>query len=388
LSESLVRLGWTPERDTEFEEHREEGLLPARVAVEHRSAYVLYGEQGELQAQLAGRLRHAEIWPAVGDWVAVREPSTIAAASLAMPPERSPDSLWRPLDPVSAKATGLTATAIITSVLPRRTVFSRKEPWLAAKEQVLAANADTVFVTTALTPTDFKPRRLERYLATAWESGAEPAIVLTKPDLCNDVAAAVLEVEAIAFGVAVHVVNGLTGEGVPELGAYLAGNRTVALLGSSGVGKSTIVNRLAGGELMPTAEIGEDGRGRHTTRHRELIPLAGGGLVLDTPGLRELQLWDVSQGLEQSFEDVAALAEACRFADCSHEREPGCAVRQALRDGSLPRERFESWRKLQRELARLERRLDARARSEHSQQVRREARHRRRMQKPPRRRIR
>jgi ribosome biogenesis GTPase / thiamine phosphate phosphatase len=347
-----MRLGWTPERDIEFEQYRDDGLAPARVAVEHRSAYVLYGEQGELRAELAGRLRHEEIWPAVGDWVAVRQPSTI------------------------------------TAVLPRRTVFSRKEPWLAAKEQVLAANADAVFVTTALTPTDFKPRRVERYLATAWESGAEPAIVLTKPDLCDDVTGALLEVEAIAFGVPVHVVNGLTGEGVDELGGYLAGNRTVALLGSSGVGKSTIVNRLAGGELMPTAEIGEDGRGRQTTRHRELIPLASGGLVLDTPGLRELQLWDVSQGLEQTFEDVAALAAACRFDDCVHEREPGCAVRQALRDGSLPRERFESWRKLQRELARVERRLDARARSEHSQQIRREARRRRRTQRPPRRRIR
>jgi ribosome biogenesis GTPase len=349
LSDSLMRLGWTPERDTEFEQYREDGLVPARVAVEHRSAYVLYGELGELRAELAGRLRHDEVWPAVGDWVAVREPGTIAA------------------------------------VLERRTVFSRKEPWLAAKEQVLAANADTVFVTTALTPTDFKPRRLERYLATAWESGADPAIVLTKPDLCGDVPAAVLEVEAVAFGVPVHVVNGLTGEGVQELAAYVAGHRTVALLGSSGVGKSTIVNRLAGGELMPTAEIGEDGRGRHTTRHRELIPLAGGGLVLDTPGLRELQLWDVSHGLEQTFEDVATLAAACRFTDCAHEREPGCAVRAALHDGSLPRERFESWRKLQRELARLERRLDLRARSEHGQKIRREARQRRRTQRPPRR---
>ena len=265
-------------------------------------------------------------------------------------------------------------------------MFARKEPWLAAKEQVLAANADTVFVTTALTAVDFKPRRLERYLATAWESGAQPVIVLTKPDLCDDVGAALLEVEAIAFGVPVHPVNGLTGEGVAALGPYLDGNRTVALLGSSGVGKSTIVNHLAGEVVMPTAEIAEDGRGRHTTRHRELLPLPGGGLVLDTPGLRELQLWDVSQGLEQTFEDVAALAAACRFGDCSHESEPGCAVREALRGGSLPRERFDSWRKLQRELGRLERRLDARARSEHAQQIRREARQRRRTQRPPRRR--
>jgi ribosome biogenesis GTPase len=352
LSESLTRFGWTPERETEFELHRADGLVPARVAVEHRSAYVLYGEDGELRAELAGRLRHEEIWPAVGDWVAVRPPSTIAA------------------------------------VLPRRTVFSRKEPWLAAKEQVLAANADTVFVTTALTPVDFKPRRIERYLATAWESGAEPAIVLTKPDLCGDPEGAVLEVEAIAFGVPVHTVNGLTGEGIPGLQAYLRGNRTVALLGSSGVGKSTIVNHLAGTEAMPTAEIGEDGRGRHTTRHRELLPLPEGGLVLDTPGLRELQLWDVSTGLEQTFEDVTGLAARCRFSDCSHELEPGCAVRDAIRSGALPRERFDSWRKLQRELARLERRIDARARSEYGQEVRKQARRRRLTQRPPRRRSR
>jgi ribosome biogenesis GTPase len=348
LRASLVRFGWTPERELEFEQHRQDGLVPARVAVEHRSAYVLYGEEGELRAELAGRLRHEEIWPAVGDWVAVRPPGTIAA------------------------------------VLPRRTVFSRKEPWLAAKEQVLAANADTVFVTTALTPVDFKPRRLERYLATAWESGAQPVIVLTKIDLCDDVEAAVLEVEAIAFGVPIHTVNGLTGEGVSALTAYLDENRTVALLGSSGVGKSTIVNHLAGGQVMPTAEISEDGRGRHTTRHRELLLLPSGGLVLDTPGLRELQLWDVSQGLEQTFEDVAALAARCRFGDCSHETEPGCAVREALRSGALPRDRFESWRKLQRELDRLERRLDARAQSEHAHQIRKEARQRRRTQRPPR----
>jgi len=348
LSESLVRFGWTPEREIEFEPHREDGLAPARVAVEHRSAYVLYGEGGELRAELAGRLRHAEMWPAVGDWVGVRPPSTIAV------------------------------------LLPRHTAFSRKEPWLAAKEQVLAANADTVFVTMALTPTDFKPRRLERYLATAWESGAQPAIVLTKTDLCQDVEAAVLEVEAIAFGVPIHAVNGLSGDGVAPLSTYLEEHRTVALLGSSGVGKSTIVNHLAGATLMPTADIGDDGRGRHTTRHRELLPLPGGGLVLDTPGLRELQLWDVSQGLEQTFEDLAALAAACRFSDCSHETEPGCAVREALRSGSLPRERFDSWRKLQRELGRLERRLDARARSEHAHQIRKEARQRRRTQRPPR----
>jgi ribosome biogenesis GTPase len=345
---NLARFGWTPEREDEFTEHREQGLVPARVAVEHRSEYVLYAEAGELRAELAGRLRHDDVWPAVGDWVGVRRPGTIAV------------------------------------VLPRRTVFSRKEPWLAAKEQVLAANADVVFVTTALTSVDFKPRRLERYLATAWSSGAQPAIVLTKPDLCDDVDGALLEVEAIAFGVPVHVVDGLTGAGVGPLQAYLDGNRTIALLGSSGVGKSTIVNHLAGRALMPTAEIGADGRGRHTTRHRELVPLAGGGLVLDTPGLRELQLWDVGDGLETTFEDVASLAARCRFSDCGHASEPGCAIREALRRGELTRDRYESWRKLQRELARLERRLDKRARAEHGARIRRDERRRRRAQRPPR----
>lgn len=350
MSDALTRLGWTPERELEFESHRSAGLVPGRVAVEHRSAYVVYTAAGDVRAELAGRLRHDDVWPAVGDWVGIRPPGTIAA------------------------------------VLARRTVFSRKEPWLAAKEQVLAANADTVLVAMALTAADYKPRRLERYLATAWESGASPAIVLTKPDLCADVAGAVLEVESIAFGVPVHVANGLTGAGVETLLPYLDDHRTVAVLGSSGVGKSTLVNHLGGGTLMPTGEIGEDGRGRHTTRHRELVVLPCGGLVLDTPGLRELQLWDVGDGLEQTFEDVAAIVGRCRFGDCGHGAEPGCAVRQALRDGSLPRERWESWQKLQREHARLERRLDARARSEHSAAMRKEARQRRRTQRPARRR--
>jgi ribosome biogenesis GTPase / thiamine phosphate phosphatase len=200
------------------------------------------------------------------------------------------------------------------------------------------------------------------------------------------VEAAVAEVEAVAFGVPVHTVNGLSGDGVETLRPYLDGNRTVALLGSSGVGKSTILNHLAGGDLMRTAEIGADGRGRHTTRHRELVVLPGGGLVLDTPGLRELQLWDVGDGLEQTFEDVAAVATRCRFGDCSHETEPGCAIREALGDGSLPHDRYASWQKLQRELERLERKLDARARSEYGAEQRKSARRRRHAQRVPRRR--
>jgi ribosome biogenesis GTPase len=211
-------------------------------------------------------------------------------------------------------------------------------------------------------------------------------IVLTKIDLCDDVGGAVAEAEAVAFGVPVHAVSAVTGEGLDELRPYVASGQTVALLGSSGVGKSTLVNRLVGEELLATQEIRADGRGRHTTTHRELVLLPDGGLVLDTPGLRELQLWDASDGVEQTFEDVAAIASGCRFADCAHEREPGCAVRAAIASGALPRDRLESYRKLQRELARLQRRADQRAKAEFSKQMRRDARRRRRTQRPPRRR--
>jgi ribosome biogenesis GTPase len=348
LSEiTLARLGWTEERQAEWDPSR--GLTPGRVAVEHRSAYVVYTEHGEVWAELAGRLRHEGVFPAVGDWVAVRPRSTIVA------------------------------------LLPRRTVFSRKQPW-ETKEQVLAVNADTVFVVVALTERDFKLRRLERYLATAWESGAQPVIVLTKRDLCDDVAGAVAEAEGVAFGVPVHAVSAVSGEGLGDLGPYLAPGQTVALLGSSGVGKSTLVNHLVGQELLATQEIRADGRGRHTTTHRELVLLPDGGLVLDTPGLRELQIWDASEGVEHTFDDVASIAAGCRFSDCGHEREPGCAVRAAIASGALARERLDSYRKLQRELARLQRRVDQRARAEFGKQLRRDARRRRRAQRPPRRR--
>jgi ribosome biogenesis GTPase len=190
-------------------------------------------------------------------------------------------------------------------------------------------------------------------------------------------------VEEITFGVDVHAVSAVTGDG-EALRRYLAERRTVAILGSSGVGKSTLVNRLAGRELVETGEIRSDGRGRHTTRHRELVALPGGGLILDTPGLRELALWEVGEGLEATFEDVASVAARCRFADCAHRSEPGCAVREALAAGTLPSDRWESWQKLQRELARLERRLDDRARSEHGREIRKQAQQPRRTQRRPR----
>jgi ribosome biogenesis GTPase len=347
--EKLAALGWSAHFEAAFDAVAGDGLVPGRVAVQHRGAYLVWTEAGELSAELAGRLRQdgadgADL-PVSGDWVVV-----------------------------CPYADGSGAT--IHAVLPRRTAFSRKEPWKAIREQVLAANVDAVFVVTGLDG-DLNLRRLERYLATAWESGADPVIVLSKADLCADVAQAVADAESVALGVPVHAVSCVTGDGVEQLRPHLVGNRTVALLGSSGVGKSTLINCLLGEEALTTAEVRSDGKGRHTTTTRELVALPGGGLVLDTPGMRELQLWDVGDGLGATFGDVEALFDRCRFRDCSHRREPGCAVKHALADGSLDPDRWRSYSKLQRELRALELKQDQRARSEAGKAMRRRARARR-----------
>ena len=334
---ALTDLGWTDRLGTEFEPHAAAGLVAARVAVQHRGAYVILSELGELRATIAGRLEHgasgAGDLPAVGDWVAV-VPRTDEG------------------------------TATIQAVLPRHTKFSRKVALTAAAEQVLAANVDTVFLLTSLND-DLNLRRLERYLALAWESGAQPVIVLTKTDLIPNVEERVLEVERIAFGVPVHPISSITGEGLDLVTSYLSPGKTVALLGSSGVGKSTLVNTLAGEDLLAVAEIREsDGEGRHTTTFRQLVLLPQGGLVLDTPGMRELQLWESADGLGETFTDVEELAAQCRFSDCAHRTEPGCAVQAALEAGTLDHGRWASYKKLQLELAHLERRLDKRLQSE------------------------
>jgi ribosome biogenesis GTPase / thiamine phosphate phosphatase len=332
----LESLGWDDRLSDEFEQHRTAGLVPGRVAVQHRGAWDVLAEAGEFRCDVPGRLTHeaetAADLPAVGDWVAVD----------ARPEEQA---------------------GTIRAVLPRRTKFSRKTAWQAAEEQVLCANVDVVFVVTSLNE-DFNLRRIERYLTLGWESGARPVIVLTKADLVPDPEPFVAEAESIAFGVPVHTVAAPTGLGLDEIRAYLQPGVTAALLGSSGVGKSTLVNVLAGEELLDTREIRDDGRGRHTTSRRQLVLLPGGGLVIDTPGMRELQLWEVEEGLEEAFEDIVEFETQCRFSDCAHDTEPGCAIQAALADGSLSRERWESFRKLERELEHLERRLDKRAQSE------------------------
>jgi ribosome biogenesis GTPase / thiamine phosphate phosphatase len=326
---NLHDLGWDDGFAASFEPYKDE-FEPARVSAQHRGGYDVLTEAGERRVRLSGRMRHeaasaAEL-PAVGDWVALRDQT-------------------------------------IQAVLPRRSAFSRKAAWSLTEEQVLAANLDAVFVVSALNG-DLNLRRLERYLTLAWESGATPVLVLTKADLCEDVGGALLSVEQVALGVGTHAVSNLTGEGLEELGLYLRPAKTIALLGSSGVGKSSLANRLVGEELQATHQIAEDGRGRHTTTSRQLIRLPGGALLVDTPGLREVQLWDADDGIQEAFADVDELAAGCRFNDCAHLREPGCAVQAAIDEGRLPRERLQSYRQLQRELQRLAMKQDARLRSE------------------------
>ncbi len=342
---TLAVLGWTDELEAAFTPHAERGFEPARVVAEHRGGYLVRGERDERLAHPRGKLRDDEInagMPAVGDWVAICD----------APGDR----------------------AAIEAVLPRRTKFSRKTPWLKAEEHILAANVDTVLLVTGLDE-DFNPRRLERYLTAAWDSGADPVVVLTKLDLLDDPDK--LDVaESVAFGVPIFSVSNVTGEGIEELRGLLRPRKTFVLLGSSGTGKSTLVNRLAGRWLMPTGDLRKDGRGRHTTRHRQLLVLPSGALLVDTPGLRELQVWEGD--LDSAFADIAELADTCRFNDCAHNTEPDCAVQEALESGSLDPDRWASYLKLQRELGALKARRGSREHRELKRRWRARARETRR----------
>jgi ribosome biogenesis GTPase len=334
--EHLEDLGWDASRAEHFAGHARRGLLPGRVALAQRDLYVVWTAAGPVSAVLAGRLRHhaagAAGLPAVGDWVALR-------------PREGEEP------------------AGVDAVLPRRSAFVRKAAGPGTDEQVVAANVDTLFLVSGL-DRDFNPRRIERSLVLAWESGASPVLILNKADAEHE--ARLADAQSAAPRVPVHVVSALVGTGLDALAPYLARGRTVALLGSSGVGKSTLVNRLLGRDVQATREVrARDGRGQHATTRRELIRLPGGALLVDTPGWRELQLWAEGPGLDRAFEDVATLAAGCRFRDCAHGEEPGCAVREALGE-----ERLRSYRKLQAELRALAARQDERGRSAERARVR------------------
>lgn len=319
-------------------------FVPARVLSENMGIYALTDGTVTWTAEVAGRLRHhardRQELPAVGDWAAISAP------------------------PGNGRA-------IIHAVLPRSSCFVRKRPGTGTSEaQVLAANIDISFLFTALDG-DFSVRRIERYLALAWESGAMPVILLNKADLCPNAGERVADVLAYAPGAPVIAISGLTGQGLNELAPYLQPGRTVAFLGSSGVGKSTLVNALMGTAVQRVQQVmAADQRGRHTTTQRNLFQLPNGALVLDTPGLRELQLVGADSGISAAFADIEELAESCRFRNCSHRGEPGCAIRQAIEDGTISPDRYESYCKLQREAAHVARRQDMRQHMEFARRMR------------------
>jgi ribosome biogenesis GTPase len=345
---SLEAYGWSDAFRASFDALEKGGLEPARVVLATRSSCRVVTATSELAAPVAGRLRREGSSPAVGDWVAV--------------------------DP----------EARLVDVLPRRTKLSRKAAGKTTEEQVVAANVDRVFVVMGL-DADFNVRRVERFLSTVWESGARPVVLLTKLDLCPEADARKEEVEDVAPGVDVLALSSVDGRGLEELEAHLVPRETSVLVGSSGVGKSTLINRLLGREQQRTREVRRgDGRGQHVTSHRELFVLPGGALLVDNPGIREIQLWGGDESLDRAFEDVALLARSCRFRDCTHRTEPGCAVTAAAESGALSPERLESYRSLERELRYLHLRQDESAQREEKRkwraihrELRRAGRHRR-----------
>lgn len=338
----LDDLGWCEFFATNFAPHTASGWRPARVVVHNRLGYVVVAEAGELTAVVSGKFRHqahspAE-YPVVGDWV---------AAEIIEQEEK----------------------ALIHAVLPRRTKFSRTTAGGTTDEHILSANIDDVFIVAALSG-ELNLRRIERYLALAHDSGAAPTIVLTKLDLCDHAAAAKATVQELAGGTPVLALSSLTGKGVKALRRAIQPGRTAVLLGPSGVGKSTLVNCLCGEELLAVQPVREDDqKGRHTTTRRELLLLRGGGLIIDTPGMRELQLWEGDAGITDAFEDIAALAVGCRFTNCTHGAEPGCAVRTALEGGTLTTARLENYRKLRGEAASFQGRSAERLREEKRRRI-------------------
>ncbi|WP_374964826.1 ribosome small subunit-dependent GTPase A [Lysinibacillus sp. RS5] len=336
---NLTTLGFLTYFEEQMTGFKQEAKLancvPARVTLEHKHSYRVLAEEGEWLATIAGHYAYTSLaredFPAVGDWVLVEK----------MPGEEK---------------------AIIHKLFTRKSVFSRKVAGQEIQEQIVASNVDIVLLVMSLNA-DFNIRRLERYLVAAWDSGAKPVVVLTKADLCEDISSMMREVESVAFGVDIFVTSALSGEGLADIRALFTEGVTGALLGSSGAGKSTLTNALSGEDFMKVAGIrNDDAKGRHTTTHRELVVLPSGGCLIDTPGMRELQLWDQGDSLSSSFKDIEELSAACHYRDCTHQKEPHCAVQQAITDGVLEQSRLQSYFKLQKELAFIERKTNAQAR--------------------------
>jgi ribosome biogenesis GTPase len=329
---NLQQFGWNAGFNRHFEElNTDQSCLPARVIYAQRQLYRVVSEREEYQAQVSGRLRYQARFPAdfptTGDWVGIR------------------------FDP---QDTGSGAAGIIHFVVPRRTWLSRKAPGEKAEEQLICANVDRVFLVSGL-DRDFNLRRIERYLSTVYQGGAQPVIVLNKVDLCPDLDLKLAELGIVSFGLPVICTNALSGEGLNQLDPYLEQGKTVAFVGSSGVGKSTIINALLGREAQVTRNLRSDGKGRHTTTHRELFLIPGRGMVIDNPGMRELQLWASEQRVGDTFAEIEVLAERCRFSDCRHGSEPGCAVQEQIAAGKLDPKRLGSYIKQRRELEQLSR---------------------------------
>ncbi len=330
----LNKYGWNDFFEASFSEYADKGVTVARIAVEHRNYYELYSAQGDITADKSRKLFYNSEnnidLPAVGDWVVIRP----------IPNEKK---------------------AVIEAVLPRKTKFSRKKAGATTEEQVVAANIDTAFIISSLNQ-DLNPRRIERYLTLAWDNDVMPVIVLSKADLCDNPDEIKAEAELISFGTATHTISALNNIGLNELKQYFEGNKTVAVIGSSGVGKSTLINRLCEWTKMKVSDISlYKDKGRHTTSHRELTVVPDGGLIIDTPGMREIQLWEGGEGLAETFEDIEKLVLECKFTDCKHESEPGCAVRAAMKTGEIDEARFKSYKKLLNEIKYFEGKQNKRA---------------------------
>ncbi|MEH6987293.1 ribosome small subunit-dependent GTPase A [Cytobacillus firmus] len=334
---TINKFGFDPFFKEAFSVYEEKEYQIGRVALEHKRMYRVWTDKGEMLCEVSGKFSFdassREDFPAVGDWVVIKERSDEQRGT-------------------------------IHAVLPRKSKFSRKAAGVNTEEQIVAANVDTIFLVNSLNE-DLNLRRLERYLLLTWESGAAPVIVLTKADLCENLEEKLAEVDTVAMGVPVISISVMEERGIDLLKPFLEPGKTIALLGSSGVGKSTLTNYLLGAEKQKVQDIRiSDDKGKHTTTHRELILLPEGAILIDTPGMRELQLWESESGLSESFTDIEQAAENCRFRDCTHENEPGCAVHMLIEEGSISRARLNSYKKLLKELAYLDRKQDKRAQSD------------------------